>query len=88
MFIDCTRCPVRGTACTDCLVTALFEVPPEHGTLGPEEHRAIEVFARAGFDVEVLDGPDGPPSAGVVPLAPASRTRSRARTRSRRRVAA
>jgi hypothetical protein len=52
MLIDCDSCAVRGAACKGCLVTALFEAPVEG--LDPDEARAIEVFARAGFEVEVV----------------------------------
>jgi hypothetical protein len=71
MLIDCDRCPVRGAGCADCLVTALFEGNAAEAALGPAELRAIEVFARAGFDVEVL-----PPEP-----APAPRSRRRAERR-------
>ncbi|MBC9004098.1 hypothetical protein ABZ399_02165 [Micromonospora aurantiaca] len=55
MLIDCDTCGNRGAGCSGCLVTALFDSGP--ADLGPAEHRAIEVFARAGFDVEVLPSP-------------------------------
>ncbi|WP_173079365.1 hypothetical protein [Phytohabitans rumicis] len=54
MLIDCDRCAVRGDACRGCLVTALLDAPPQHGQLTADERRAIEVFGRAGFDVEVI----------------------------------
>lgn len=59
MLIDCDGCGVRGDGCADCLVTALFDTSPADG-LGGAEVRAIEVFARAGFDVEVLPEPRRP----------------------------
>ena len=67
MLIDCDSCSGRGAACAGCMMRALVEGPP--GSVqrpgpepGPEpaaeltgaELRAAEVFARAGFDVEVL----------------------------------
>ncbi|TDB80316.1 hypothetical protein [Micromonospora sp. KC721] len=52
MLIDCDRCRVRGAGCAGCLVTALLDDPS--ADLGPAEIRAVEVFARAGFDVQVL----------------------------------
>jgi hypothetical protein len=57
MLIDCDSCAVRGAACKGCLVSALFEAPPEVERLTGDERRAIEVFARAGFEVEVLNDP-------------------------------
>jgi len=54
MLIDCDSCAVRGAACRGCLVTALLDAPPEVEGLGPDELRAIEVFTRGGFDVEVV----------------------------------
>lgn len=60
MLIDCDTCGNRGAGCSGCLVTALLDSDP--ADLGPAEHRAIEVFARAGFEVEVL-----PPAPVAVP---------------------
>ncbi|MFC3500513.1 hypothetical protein ACFOOK_05965 [Micromonospora krabiensis] len=60
MLIDCDRCAVRGAGCSGCLVTALLDDRSPGSDLGPAEHRAIEVFARAGFDVEVLPAPRRP----------------------------
>lgn len=54
MLIDCDRCGIRGTGCSGCLVTALLDTGSPVADLGAAEHRAIEVFARAGFEVEVL----------------------------------
>jgi hypothetical protein len=59
MLIDCDGCGARGDGCADCLVTALFGASPGDG-LGGAEVRAIEVFARAGFVVEVLPEPRRP----------------------------
>ena len=50
MLIDCDTCGNRGAGCSGCLVTALLDSDP--ADLGPAEHRAIEVFARAGFEEE------------------------------------
>ncbi|HEY6596134.1 MAG TPA: hypothetical protein VI011_18845 [Asanoa sp.] len=60
MLIDCDSCTVRGAACQGCLVSALFETPPEVDRLTGDERGAIEVFARTGFDVEVLAEPEPP----------------------------
>ncbi|GIF71804.1 hypothetical protein [Asanoa siamensis] len=54
MLIDCSSCAVRGAACPGCLVTALLDAPAEIESLDADELRAIEVFARAGFEVEVV----------------------------------
>ena len=54
MLIDCDGCAVRGAACRGCLVTALLDAPAEIDHLDADELRAIEVFARAGFEVEVV----------------------------------
>jgi hypothetical protein len=54
MLIDCDSCGIRGAGCSGCLVTALLDTGSPAADLGPAEHRAIEVFARAGFQVEVL----------------------------------
>ncbi|MFF5172008.1 hypothetical protein ACFY3U_05170 [Micromonospora sp. NPDC000089] len=61
MLIECDRCDIRGAGCAECLVTALFDVDSPTAGLGAAEARAIEVFARAGFEVEVL-----PPSDPAV----------------------
>lgn len=60
MLIDCDSCAVRGAACAGCLVNALLDTPREVGRLTSGERQAIEVFARAGFEVQVL--PDARPS--------------------------
>ncbi|MGN9775570.1 hypothetical protein ACTMS0_07315 [Micromonospora sp. H33] len=57
MLIECDRCGIRGDGCSGCLVTALFDEASPTGGLGAAEARAIEVFARAGFTVEVLPEP-------------------------------
>jgi hypothetical protein len=61
MLIDCDSCTLPGAACSGCLVSALLDRPPGQGTLTAEEQHAIEVFSRAGFDVEVLDAPVSAP---------------------------
>ncbi|WP_036372613.1 hypothetical protein [Micromonospora sp. ATCC 39149] len=82
MLIDCDRCRVRGAGCGGCLVTALLDTEAPEGGLGPAELRAIEVFARAGFDVEVLTAAEAAPG-GDAPEAPARMPRPRP-TRRRR----
>ena len=54
MLIDCSSCAVRGAACQGCVVTALLDAPAEIHELDAGELHAIEVFARAGFEVEVV----------------------------------
>ncbi|ROT31447.1 hypothetical protein [Micromonospora sp. HM5-17] len=61
MLIDCDTCTARGAACAGCVVSALLDRPSPVATLTPDEQYAIEVFARAGFDVEVLPTPPPPP---------------------------
>ncbi|MET7834557.1 hypothetical protein GA0070622_2229 [Micromonospora sediminicola] len=60
MLIDCDTCGIRGAGCSGCLVTALLDPDSPAADLGPAEHRAIEVFARAGFDVQVLPSAPAP----------------------------
>ncbi|MBQ1072927.1 hypothetical protein KBX06_07090 [Micromonospora sp. C31] len=57
MLIDCAGCGIRGSGCADCLVTVLLDDSSPAAGLGGAEARAIEVFARAGFEVEVLPTP-------------------------------
>jgi hypothetical protein len=55
MLIDCDGCAVRGLACEECVVTILLDTPPAIHQLGEAEAHAIEMFARAGFEVDVLE---------------------------------
>ncbi|MFV2110984.1 hypothetical protein ACFHW0_01425 [Micromonospora sp. LOL_025] len=57
MLIDCAGCGIRGNGCADCLVTALLDDSSPAAGLDGAEARAIEVFARAGFEVEMLPAP-------------------------------
>jgi hypothetical protein len=63
MLIDCEGCANRGEGCSGCLVAALFDEASPAAGLGAAEVQAIEVFARAGFDVEVLAAPARPGTA-------------------------
>ncbi|SCL23322.1 hypothetical protein [Micromonospora inyonensis] len=65
MLIDCARCEIRGRGCADCLVTVLFDMPEQVAGLGAAEQHAVEVFARAGFEVEIL-----PATAPATPARP------------------
>lgn len=60
MIIDCGRCAERADECRGCLVRALAETPDGIVDLTPGELRAIEVFERAGFEVELLETPAPP----------------------------
>ncbi|GAB3985036.1 hypothetical protein V1634_10330 [Plantactinospora veratri] len=63
MLIDCDSCTLlRGAACSGCLVSALLDQPPGQASLTADEMHAIEVFTRAGFDVEILDAPVSAPT--------------------------
>ncbi|WP_422773975.1 hypothetical protein ACN28C_14450 [Plantactinospora sp. WMMC1484] len=64
MLIDCESCTRRrGTAaCSGCLVSALLDQAPGQAALAADEMHAIEVFTRAGFDVEILDAPVSAPT--------------------------
>ncbi|MBY8875839.1 hypothetical protein K7640_28830 [Micromonospora sp. PLK6-60] len=55
MLIDCDGCGIRGAGCSGCLVTALLDTDSPAARLDPAEHHAVEVFTRAGFEVEVLE---------------------------------
>ncbi len=61
MLIDCDSCGIRGAGCSGCLVTALLDADPPTARLDPAEQRAVEAFALAGFEVEVLDVAYAPP---------------------------
>ena len=54
MVVDCDRCPVRGTRCDDCVVTALASLPVvvlSDGQLPLDagERRAVDRFVAAGL---------------------------------------
>ncbi|MFF5178343.1 hypothetical protein ACFY2Q_10000 [Micromonospora sp. NPDC000316] len=63
MLIDCEGCPSQGAGCSGCLVAALFDESSPAAGLVAAEVQAIEVLARAGFDVEVLAAPARPSAA-------------------------
>lgn len=67
MLIDCDTCAVRGAACAGCMMSAVLDAPAAVGRLDPEEHRAIEAFARAGFEVDVLRAPSARRAVRLVP---------------------
>jgi hypothetical protein len=47
MLIDCDRCAVRDIACSDCVVTALLQMPGPECEIGEAEGRALRVLADA-----------------------------------------
>ncbi|MEV1158357.1 hypothetical protein AB0J27_23460 [Micromonospora chokoriensis] len=63
MLIDCDGCARRGDDCSGCLLAALFDEKSPAAGLVAAEVEAIEVLARAGFDVEVLAAPARPEAA-------------------------
>ncbi|MEU8425470.1 hypothetical protein AB0C15_31810 [Micromonospora sp. NPDC048835] len=63
MLIDCDGCAKRADGCSGCPLTALFDETSPVAGLVAAEVEAIEVFARAGFDVEVLAAPARPEAA-------------------------
>jgi hypothetical protein len=67
MLIDCGTCPVRGSGCADCLVTALYEPPAEVGRLDRDELWAVETLTRAGFEVSLVE-PEPAPARRPLPL--------------------
>jgi hypothetical protein len=58
MLVECERCAIPGAACHGCLISVLWDETNDHVRLDPDEQRVLEVFARAGFDVEVLEQTD------------------------------
>jgi hypothetical protein len=62
MLIDCGSCAVRGTACSDCVVSALLGSPPDL-RVDADEARALDTLAASGLVpplrlVVPLEGPD------------------------------
>lgn len=73
MFIDCDTCSVRGAACAGCMMSAVLDSPAAPAPLDPDEHRAVEVFAQSGFEVEVLSAPAVRSPMRLVPTRPRRR---------------
>lgn len=67
MLIDCDTCVVRGTACAGCMMSAVLDASTPAGELDPDEDRAVEVFARAGFDVQVVAAGSAGPALRLLP---------------------
>jgi len=58
MFIDCGTCSVRGTGCSDCVVTVLLGEPEESSVatgveVGADERRAMALLAQVGLVPEL-----------------------------------
>jgi hypothetical protein len=49
VLIDCDSCTVRGSACTDCVVTVLLGMPPVGAELDATERAAISALAGVGL---------------------------------------
>lgn len=56
MTIQCRSCPVRGTHCDDCMVTALLQLPQARGEPGPhdlpldaEDRACVDRFVASGL---------------------------------------
>ncbi|MEV1287883.1 hypothetical protein [Micromonospora sp. NPDC049679] len=74
MLIDCDSCAVRGAACAGCVMTTLIDMPREVAQLAPDEVAAMEVFARAGLEPQLLS-----PAQQAAPLRLVPRPRRRRR---------
>jgi hypothetical protein len=71
MKIECEKCPARGRACDDCVVTVLLGVP-QHAPVefDPAEQIALTRLARAGLVPPLRAGiRPGPGFIGRVPRA-------------------
>jgi hypothetical protein len=78
MLIDCDTCIVRGSACADCVVSALLgtvpggaPVPPHGIELDDAERAAIGVLAEHGLvpPLRLVAGTDNPAAAGAPGVA-------------------
>ncbi|MDE9366754.1 hypothetical protein PZ938_14160 [Luteipulveratus sp. YIM 133132] len=49
MIVDCRTCPVRGTHCEDCMVTAMLTISPHDLPLDPAEREAVTALVSAGL---------------------------------------
>lgn len=62
ILIDCDSCAVRGTGCSDCVISVLLGPPPEVH-VDADEARALETLAASGLVpplrmVSPVEGPD------------------------------
>ena len=49
LVIDCASCPVRELHCSDCMVTALQQLPEPGLPLDRDERAAVTALVRAGL---------------------------------------
>ncbi|GAA1234438.1 MAG: hypothetical protein ACXVYY_03860 [Oryzihumus sp.] len=49
MIVDCDTCPVRGSQCADCVVTALTAPLSADMPLDRQEQRAVSALVAAGL---------------------------------------
>ena len=52
MVVECDRCPMRGTACQDCVVAALLVNPPAQPAQVPldrDERAAVALLCSVGL---------------------------------------
>lgn len=48
VHVECRTCPVRGTHCADCMVTALWSLPvPDR--LDAAERQAVDLLVASGL---------------------------------------
>ncbi len=67
LIVDCTTCPVRELRCSDCMVTALQQLPEPGLPLDPDERAAVTALVRAGL---LGAGPASGVRARAVPGGP------------------
>ncbi len=72
MLIDCDRCSVRGNACADCVVSALFTEGDPTLEWDETERRALEALADAGLipRLRLAAGRNPVEAEGTAPPAP------------------
>ncbi|AKU17145.1 hypothetical protein [Luteipulveratus mongoliensis] len=49
MIVDCQTCPVRGTRCEDCMVTAMLTISVHDLPLDPAEREALTMLVSSGL---------------------------------------
>ncbi|MGF7235512.1 MAG: hypothetical protein ACQSGP_11240 [Frankia sp.] len=77
MLIDCDRCSVRGDACADCVVSALFAEGDPTLEWDETERRALEALADAGLipRLRLAAGRNPLDPGGTAPTAPGDPSR-------------
>lgn len=48
ILIDCDSCAVRGSGCSDCVISVLLGPPPQV-QVDPDEAKALETLAASGL---------------------------------------